>query len=329
MTKKIELTELKETSVDNEYDLFICCCSFEKRCLSVPQNLSTHKIDNSLIVYNEEILEYINTNLSLLKDYVLANGKLISIHQSDPLYTADSIKNALLEYRDKSTRKVHRILLDITTFTHETLLILLKLIQILFPDSNIICAYANALDYDAPNNKNEKWLSKGISEIRSVLGYAGMFMPAQKTHLIIVVGYEYERAISIINALEPSSISLGFGRSNNATTQKNIDANEHYMELVSEVASNYSNIDTFEVMCNDPYQTRDELTKIIKSHSDKNILISPLNNKISTIGVAFATFENENVRVCYAPALTYNYENYSEPGESCYLFDITEAMKQR
>lgn len=46
-----------------------------------------------------------------------------------------------------------------------------------------------------------------------------------------------------------------------------------------------------------------------------------MNNKMSTVGVALAAMQNENVQICYAPAVIYNESNYSLPGKDCYIFD--------
>ena len=46
------------------------------------------------------------------------------------------------------------------------------------------------------DNKNleAKWLSRGIGEVRSILGYSGTLKPSRSNLLIVIVGYEYERA---------------------------------------------------------------------------------------------------------------------------------------
>ena len=47
-----------------------------------------------------------------------------------------------------------------------------------------------------------------------------------------------------------------------------------------------------------------------------------MNNKMSTVGVFLSKIKNDDVQVCYAPAVIYNEENYSEPGNDCYIFDL-------
>lgn len=306
--------------IEQHFDLFICCSSFEMRCISFVNNFDTNRIKNALVFYNKDCLEHIQNNSEYLRNRLGEKACFIEMLHSDPLYTADQIKMALQTLSEKET--INSILVDITTFTHESLLLIVRLLSIIFPNSEVQCIYSNAREYSSNDKVENKWLSKGIAEIRSVLGYAGNILPAQKTHLILIVGYEYERAMGIINALEPNSISLGFGRSENATTQKDKDANEHYAWIVEQTATNYSDVDCFEVKCNDPFATSEAILEIIKNIEEKNVLIVPLNNKISTIGVALSAMLNDNIQVCYAPALIYNYLNYSEPGDICFFFGL-------
>jgi len=235
------------------------------------------------------------------------------------------MRESIVEYI--IAKRIETILLDITTFTHEALLILLKLLTVYCPSTKITCIYVGAKEYSVGDDISKKWLSKGIDEIRSVLGYPGVFLPSQKNHLFVIVGYEYERAVSMINMIEPNVLSLGYGKSENATVEKDREANSKYLELVKEMSAFYQEINTFEVSCNDPYKVSENLEGQIKKISDKNIIIVPMNNKISTIGVGLLALRNEKIQICYGPAMTYNMLNYSMPGSKCYLFEIDLETK--
>ncbi|MCM1304216.1 MAG: hypothetical protein NC305_14245 [Lachnospiraceae bacterium] len=317
--EQYNLTEINQ-HLGKSFDLIICCCSFEKRCLSFLQNIDLCKIKKGLVFYNKDCIEHLEDNKRVLEHILGKKGIFKELLHSDPLFSADQMNSALNEIA--AQQKIDSILLDITTFTHESLLMIIRLLHLRYPSTDIVCVYSNAQEYSSNQDVKEKWLSKGIVEIRSVLGYAGSMLPAKRTHLMLIVGYEYERATSIINELEPNMISLGFGKSDNATTQKNQDANEHYTWLVKRMATNYVDIDCFEIKCNDPFATKRMIIEKCKQFENTNILIVPLNNKISTIGVAMAAMDNEDIQVCYAPAQIYNYNNYSEPGDSCYLFTL-------
>lgn len=324
MVIEVCLNELSEKLNQDTY-LFICSASFEKRCLSVASNINKELILCSLIFYNKDCQMYMEENIHELKETLGEHAALIPLSKADPIYTADEMKRALKNISE--SKALHHILLDITTFTHENLLIILKLLGLTFPEVKITCLYSNAKEYDPGKDKSNKWLSRGLSEIRSVLGYSGNLLPTQKTHLIIIVGYEHDRAVNIINFIEPTFVSLGFGTSDNATTERDSDANEHYKNIVEAVARNYTHIDCFELPCNNPFSASETIIKKIDEIKDRNILIVPLNNKLSTIGVALAVSQRENVQICYAPALVYNYSNYSIPGNACYIFDMSNICE--
>jgi hypothetical protein len=317
--QKINLSNIQET-LRIPYDLFICSSSYEERCLSIPNNISVTGIRRALILSNNDLLEYVGTNKIKLENLFSEKGQIVEVSTVNPLLTADNLDQSLAKAIDDGF--TGSILLDVTAFTHESLLILLRLLKLRCPNTRITCAYANASEYSMGDDVKYKWLSRGIGEVRSVLGFPGNIVPSRKTHLILIVGYEHERAAGIIETIEPNSIALGYGRSGSATTDKNKDANEHYMHLVEQMATSFSDVNCFEIPCDDPYETRNEIQAQISKAGNRNILIAPMNNKLSTIGAALVALNDENVQLCYAQALSYNYSGYSSPGSHCYIFDL-------
>jgi len=216
-------------------------------------------------------------------------------------------------------------------------LILLMLFKQKYTEAKVTFAYSNAKDYDPQDDasrSHDKWLSKGIDTIRSILGYPGDILPARQTHLMIIVGYEYDRALSIISEIEPASLSLGFGKSDSSTTEqhdisnKHYGASEHFKEVVRDSMSFVpkDRVYEFEVSCNDPERaSNDILAHLEEKNKDidgKNIILFAMNNKPSTLGVGLLALERQDIQLCYAPALVYNFENYSMPGSKCHLFEL-------
>ena len=68
---------------------------------------------------------------------------------------------------------------------------------------DIYVSYIGAKEYSV-NEKNEddKWLSKGIKEIRTVIGYPGFSDPTKDNHLLILFGFESDRTKRLINEFE-------------------------------------------------------------------------------------------------------------------------------
>lgn len=319
MSKIPEILDLNNISEKVACDLFICSSSFEDRCLSIPKHLDKSKIVESLVLYNEDSYESITKNKDELTEILGDNVTAIKTSSSNPLIIADSLMEFLSE-----KPMLKSILLDITCFSHEHLLIILKLFHEQFHDINISCIYINAGEYCLGKKKSDKWLSRGIGEIRTVLGYPGNILTnsISKMHLVLISGYEYDRANAIISALEPSYISLGYGMPDDATVETFKEANEEYTKLVEQMAPTYAQHRCFNVCCDNPYKAKQDIEKELSSVSDHNIVLVAMNNKISTVGVALVAIANDDIQICYAPALLYNIEAYASPGTKCYLFPL-------
>ncbi len=321
-TKVTDLTKL----VVGPIDMFICSSSYEDRCYSIAGALRPQSVRASFIAQATDLIGYVKRNSASLTAHLGHGATLVPISTHDPLQTADSLINIVQATKADGVKSV---LIDTTTFTHEALLILLRLLRTKLSKrqgAKIILAYTGAQEYSVGDAIASKWLSKGVREVRTVLGYPGKNLPSRKTHLIVLVGYEHERAARLIEILEPNSISLGFGKPSTATTDRNKDANEHFHKLVWRMAASYTNVESFEIYCNNPVRTRDAVLSIARRLGGKNVLLAPMNNKMSTLGAALAAFDCEKIQICYAPVLEYNYSGYSSAGSECYLIRLPELF---
>lgn len=315
MTKKINLKRINN-SLKGKYDVFICSASFESRCKSIPEKLRNKRFKKVLIFENINGCNELKTNADYLVDLFNYSNR-ISVDLSDSLYIADMLIKSLSSITGKLN-----VLVDVTTFTHEALMICLKYLSCSKKVNSVTCVYVNAASYCPDVPVNQKWLSEGSKGVHSVLGYPGMLLPSQKTHLVIIVGYEYNRAFNVISTIEPSSITLVYGLDDNTTTDKDKGANQHYKHLLKNMAFEYSSIEEATVPCNNPEQVAKVLDDIYSCHTDKNLIVVPMNNKMTTLGVFISTINNDTVQVCYSEAIVYNEKNYSEPGTDCYIYNI-------
>lgn len=308
-----------------EFDVFVCFVSFEKRSFSLSKNIDVNKFSKVFVVRNEKTAEnkYVLESATELETRFGNKMEYIGVDFDNPLLSADNLKAKFdfLQFKEEKTK----ILLDISTFTHEMLLMFLCILREWKNKVELTSVYANTLDYSPEETVENKWLSRGLRDVRTVLGFPGDNLPSQKTHLVLIVGYEYERAYNIINVIEPNSLSLGYVEAEETSTEKNKDANSHYLRLIEEMTISYD-IDRFTISCRNVEKTVKELNKIIDAHKGENIVIVPLNNKVSTIAVAITVFNNPEVQICYGQPILYNEENYSTPGNEffCYKFEDSD-----
>ncbi len=311
MSKSIKLIELKQHFL-GKTDVFICCASYESRCLSIAMSIDKESTKKAIIFFNDEYSqesEKYNTQLNELFN----NKNSVKLSTSNSLISADnaldSLESVCTKYNNPS------ILIDITTFTRESLLIILR----------VICSYKDKLGeitfaYTPAKTMNGDWLSKGIFYHRSILGYMGDFLPNRPLHMILMIGFEINRAKGIIDEYEPDYITIGLGDKNESIKPEFHEKNKKFVEELVSYFDN--NVNTFSFSLRNPYATMKTLDENVKLYQNTNTIIVPLNNKISTIGAGLYGITNQDVQLCYTEVEEYNTANYSEPDDYCYIIKL-------
>lgn len=311
---QVTLSELP-SALSHNVDVFICSASYEERCKSIPDALATHpRIGKRLVCFNQKSSATVASNSKYLLDVLGSRAQKVPLDKKSPLATADSLQRALSHAGGDDHDLSY--LVDITTFTHEALLILLRLLQARVKRQTVVLAYAPAEEYSVGLPPEEKWLSKGITDIRSVLGYPGDSKPSRKSHLIVLVGFESDRAERLLDEYQPHVISLGFGQDGTATASQHQPLNRLAFGQLANKVSKYSE---FEFSCVDTEAAEDAIATQAARFPNCNVIIAPMNTKLSTVGVAGAAFRNDEIQLCYASASQYNIEGYSRPGNTCIL----------
>lgn len=325
MIKQRKIEELKSI-VFQPFDLFIAFCGFEKRCLSVIQNIPLEKINRGIVFINKELDPESRENMEQFRRALKGKGEIKQISLFNPIDVADSI----IEIISQNCGGIEspRLLVDITSFTHEALLIFLAIANQYLKSAQIEYMYCNASTYASEaKNTSERWLSRGIKEVRSVLGYAGDVKPAQETVLIMMVGYECERAWQIIDSISPEELIITYNDASGSTDQTNGNANQHHANLLKELAAYYQNPKQVIIPSNNPFETAKKLDEVISTiKTGANIIIAPMNNKLATVGAGIVALKRPDIQLCYAPAIIYNTSSYSVEGDSCYLFSLDNMI---
>jgi hypothetical protein len=314
----IELDKLR-SRLKLPIDVFICSASFEERCKSIPDQLDPHDVAHVIVCENEDLKSIVEPNSLYLQQRFSGKSNPVYLDTTNPIKSADNIQKAL---QQTVSDKPVNYLIDITTFTHESLLILIKLMKnVVITKDSIQFVYTSAADYAVGMELKEKWLSKGIGDIRSVLGYPGRLLPSRKIHLIVLVGFENDRAEKLIEKCEPALVSLGFGKAEESVNREHHKANVYFHDILSQKRSD---VYDFTFSCIDPIESEKAIEAQISKFPDHNVVIAAMNTKISTVGAALVALKNENIQLCYAHAHQYNYEKYSMPSTECYVFELPQ-----
>ena len=321
MSQKVMIADL-EAKIGASVALFIGMGSFETRCLTI-LNVLARKTSNFLFFKNRQAGE--SANESLQKMMEIAGEKAISIDLDldKPTVSADAFQASLTHITNASEGIVF---VDITTFTHEQLLIFLRVLSEAKIDRRFIFGYTGAEQYSVNTDPEDVWLSKGISQIRSVLGFPGEFLPSKKLHLIVLVGFEHERAKAVIEQFEPAFLTLGIAENTQsvsaahyATNQKFFDEVKRFVDVRTSI---YSSIDTFQFSGVDPILTREAVLAQTAKLPSCNTVVCPMNTKISTLGVGLAAIQDRGIQICYSRAIAYNESGYSTPSQQVTLFEM-------
>lgn len=312
-------------------DLLICSVSYESRSLALPLALSFTSVRGRVLAFVNVNHESNRPNLLRLQEHFSGKDTVVECQSDNPLFMVNSFIQAI---QTIERNKPLRILVDSTSFTHESLLILLKIMQLAFgPEHELTIGYTPAEEYAVGLEENQKWLSKGVKEIRSIVGYPGTFIPAKPLHLIVLVGFEADRAQTLLNEYEPQMVSLGVGMDTtiDCSDCPSVQIQQHQklnVDALERLSANYETYYRFEFSCVNPWDTCKKLKEQVRLGKEKgfNTVIAPMNTKLSTIGTALLALEDESIQICYAPALTYNVDGYSKASDGCVLFQLKEVL---
>ncbi|TKK40214.1 hypothetical protein PflCFBP13517_17060 [Pseudomonas fluorescens] len=311
---KILLTDLQNSLPREKFALLIGL-GFDERSLSVLSNvdvscpskifgiLNPAKAGMSQTKYHEQFLQIAPSTAELLGEGCRSIIEIVDILQAR-LYEP--------EMKDLD------LVVDITSLTHELLVAIIGLLASEKIMSRVTLLYTGADQYSFNTSSEKAWLSRGVVEIRSVLGFPGVMLPSKKLHLIIMAGFEIERAVEVIRRYEPAKLTIGYGAKSQSVSEEHHEVNKVFATQIEEFLIREDGVRNdlhhFEFSCVEPYAAKNDLIEFLSHAHDENIVICPLNTKLSTVGAALAALELPNVQICYAQPAEYNFSGYAKPG---------------
>lgn len=316
---KNNVTEIND-ALSSKVSLLICSSSFEERWYQIAKNINTDNLVNILILHRGHDGPAWVKGIDKLNELHKDKSKMLDI----PCKPMDLWKFFSLEVVPLIEKQDFLTLIDITTLTHETVVMFVSLIKTEGLSEKVVLAYAGAKAYFVSDDKADWWLSRGVKDIRSILGFPGLIRPSKKSHLIILVGFETERAKELIVQYEPVSISLGIGIDpySQEFYEKNNWFKEQLQIFIDSVGGSAKAVSEFQFSCSDFESAKSAILSEASKFSDSNITIAPMNTKVSTVAAACAAIENEALKLCYVEPMEYNKEYYSSPGDSLTIIKI-------
>ena len=305
----------------------VSCLSFEERSLSVAQAIASPNLRRWLVIINEDIETDITVIRQRAETIAASAGVKIEYLQAskkNPLLLADAFLNFS---KEPTQEKNVDWIADITTMTHEMLLILIAAAdEIVTSWKNMQLVYNVAGAYSGDDVPSKKWISRGIHEVRSVIGYPGAWSPGEQTVLVALPGFDSERMRQMVEEIEPDKLVVGIacpiGDRHTWSEQKNRGIAEDLLKT--------RNGTTFDYPALDPMGAVDAIIDVLHD-ANGNVLIAPLNSKISTAALGILVRLKPEWQICYAPAFVYNLK-YATPSDSfltCAMSTIRSHVLER
>lgn len=231
-----------------------------------------------------------------------------------------NVADEIIGFLDENLKLASAVVIDISSLSHELLVVMLGILHRMQILNKTALLYVGASEYSFNSPNDAVWLSRGVRSVRSILGFPGEMLPSRRLHLIILAGFEVERASELIIRCEPTSISIGIGKREQSISESHHEKNKLFFERIDQfIKSNdfdSQEVHHFDFSCVDPLSTKRQILTHIDNLqlNDRNIVICPLNTKLSTVGVVLAALERPAIQVCYAEPEEYNIEGYCKPG---------------
>lgn len=324
MVEKILLSEL-EKKFKGECFTLVVALGFDQRRTAVFDALASTAIATLLGLYNPAHGDVLAEDEQMLSRLARFGGEVIGGRGIGIVQLIDML--AIKLAADSTSDR--RILIDCTSMSHELLVALIGLLEEMSLKNRAIILYCSASKYSFNTEPEHTWLSRGVTDIRSILGFPGIMLPSKKLHLVVMAGFEVERAMNVISSYEPTTLSIGYGGVGKSFATGHHELNRGFVERLNSFLEGQDEVcfekcDLFEFSCIDPFETRDILIRHFDENNDKNIIVCPLNTKVSAVGAALAVLLRPRVQICYAQPLEYNEDGYAVADEHVTLVPLLE-----
>jgi len=292
------LTRLNEYGPD---DLFICCASFEERCLSSTLRMGTEFRTRFAIIFVIEEPNYKkeveNNFLGLQKELKKRTTEgifVISCQRQDPIDGITQLRNIWKRCQPKNLEEPF-ITIDISGFTK---IYLLELLHYLVVELNLgIPRLLHTTQTYLPTR-----LTRGVEQITTIPAFFGTISWEKQTTLVLFLGFEPERSLSVWKHFNPSkTIAL----ITNPPRYGNLDYLKYAQENNSYLLSQPS-VEVRDVPADNPYAVKNVLESIYKEiRGTFNIVVGPFGTKPQAVGVFLSCLEYPKVQVIYSFPVNY------------------------
>lgn len=306
--KPIKLEKIDTITEGRPDDVIICCGSPEERCKGAIMKLSPNYKSNAvfLLRYTDHESQKRERNIKEMKDRLKSVGEIaeIRIDEEKPLPLIKDIIQNIKKYAADPEKP--KITIDISTIIKWHLLILFKALDLKYPQKEVRILYTEPEDYITELFQP---LSFGINQIFPIPTYSGNYDFFKDTMLILLLGYEGDRALALFEETDPADCLLLIPDPpyHKVWKGRTEEMNKGIINIVGKSKIKYIHSRNPVIVC---HQLHDILSNSI--YSKYNHIISPLGTKPQTLGLYLYLSTNPpHTNLIYGSPLRHNEPFYS------------------
>ena len=301
LEQPLEIERLNRLNEFGPDDLFVCCASFEQRCLSGPLKLDhNYRTNFSIIFVIDEILykKQVESNLNNLKSILGSKSSqgvfIISCLRDSPVDAIAQLSNIWNQCKPRETDSAF-ITIDISGFTK---IYLLQLLNFLVIDHKLgLPRMIHTTQTYLPTK-----LTKGVTQITTIPNFYGSISLDKPTLLVLFLGFESDRTLAVWKHLNPErTIALITSPPRNGNVKYVQYAEKNNARLLSRPS-----VERRDVPSDNPYVVRKALEAIYNEIKGSfNMVIGPFGTKSQVVGIFLFCLENPKAQVVYSLPMKY------------------------
>jgi hypothetical protein len=296
-----EITSLPRLNEQGPDDLFICCASFEERCLSSTHTMSVNFLTKYAVIFmvedpafKQEIEHHMYRLQTVLRNKTTEGVFVITCQRGSPVEGVGQLENIMKQCKLNNINGPF-ITIDISGFTK---LYLLELLNYLVNEKKLgMPRILHTTQKYLPTR-----LTRGIEQITTIPNYYGSPSLEKETAMVLFLGFEPDRALSVWKQYNPAktiALITNPPRAGHPDYLKYArDNNTDLLSLPSVIVR--------DVPPDNPQGARDVLESIYKELKETyNMVIGPFGTKSQVVGVFLFCAEYRKVQVIYSFPATY------------------------
>lgn len=292
--------------------LFITCASYEDRSTAVVERLSgAYAASRAIVFFSGEYAEKGNTPINrgrimrMLREAARGRVQEIEFCMSQPIPPMARFEELCRAQHDSSS--IESVVVDISTFPRQELLILLRVLDNLPRRPIIRLFYAEPARYCSEGSGG--WLTRGVKSVRTVPGFGGIQHPGKSNLLLMFLGHEDERAAITWKRHQPRKTIVFVPNPNYRAEMNGIVERTHHL-----LFTKISDTDVRTTLAARSVEgTEQAILEVWEQYHDSHsIVVAPLSTKLQTLGIYRAVRSKKDIQISYAVPSIYNFMNYSE-----------------